>query len=142
MTEISIKTQMKVRYAETDQMGVVHHGNYAQYFEIARLEWLTALGFSYKKMEEQGVMLPVVSLSTQFKKPAYFDDELTITTTIKQLPNVRIEFCYKIENQNKELLTTGETVLVFMNSATRKPIKCPENLRNAIEAHLNTTLTP
>lgn len=142
MTDISIKTQIKVRYAETDQMGVVHHGNYAQYFEIARLEWLKTLGFSYKKMEEEGVMLPVVSLLTNFKKPAYFDEDLIITTSIKNLPRVRIEFCYKIENQKNELLTTGETVLVFMNAETRKPIKCPEDLLIAIEAYSNTTLTP
>jgi len=74
MIKITTETKVRVRYGETDQMGVVYHGNYAQYFEIARIEWLEQLGFSYKKMEEQGVMLPVVSLNTEFKKPAMFDE--------------------------------------------------------------------
>ncbi|MCC8361276.1 acyl-CoA thioesterase [Salinimicrobium sediminilitoris] len=119
-------TYVKVRYAETDQMGVVYHGNYAQYLEIARIDWLDALGISYRKMEEEGVMLPVYELNLKFKKSAKFDDELKIVTRLKQKPGVRIAFEYEIFNQHGELLTTAETTLIFMDVEKSKPIKCPQ----------------
>ena len=124
---------VKVRYAETDQMGVVHHGNYAQYFEIARLEWLKAIGVSYKKMEETGVMLPVYELRTKFLKPAVFEDELKIEVKLKELPSVKITFEYVIYNQNKELLTTGSTTLVFMDAISKKPIRCPKYILDKLK---------
>ena len=124
---------VKVRYAETDQMGVVHHGNYAQYFEIARLEWLKAIGISYKKMEETGVMLPVYELQTKFLKPAVFEDELKIEVKLKELPSVKITFEYVIYNQNKELLTTGATTLVFMDAISKKPIRCPKYILDKLK---------
>ena len=117
---------VKVRYAETDQMGVVYHGNYAQYLEIARIEWLAALGISYKKMEEEGVMLPVYELNLRFKKSAKFDDVLRIETKLSKIPGVRIEFTYEIFNQHDELLTQAGTTLIFMNIEQNRPIKCPQ----------------
>lgn len=117
---------VKVRYSETDQMGVVHHGNYAQYLELARIEWLEELGFSYKNMEENGVMLPVYEMHFRFLKPAVFDDELHIKTCLKKLPNVKIEFDYQIFNKKEELLTTASTILVFMDAKNKRPIRCPE----------------
>lgn len=122
----SHNTYVKVRYAETDQMGVVHHGNYADYLEIARLDWLDVLGVSYKSMEKEGIMLPVYELHFKFIKSALFDDELKIVTKLVKTPSVKIEFYYEIYNQESELLTTANTVLVFMDSQTRKPIRCPE----------------
>lgn len=122
----SQKTFVKVRYAETDQMGVVYHGNYAQYLEIARIEWLAKLGISYRTMEEEGVMLPVYELNLRFKKSAKFDDVLRIETTLVKKPGVRIEFEYKIFNQEEELLTEARTTLVFMDAKQNKPIKCPQ----------------
>lgn len=119
-------TNVKVRYAETDQMGVVYHGNYAQYLEIARIDWLAAIGISYKKMEEEGVMLPVYELKLRFKKSAKFDDDLQIETKLKGKPGVRIQFEYQIFNQHDELLTEAETTLIFMDIARNKPIKCPQ----------------
>ena len=133
MTYFSTKTNIRVRYGETDQRGVVYHGNYAQYFEIARIDWLEKLGFSYKKMEKDGVMLPVVALSTTFKKSAFFDDELTITTTLRNLPTAKIEFEYELHNQQGELLTTGSTVLVFVSMQTKRPIKCPDVMLEKIK---------
>ena len=115
----------RVRYGETDQMGYVYHGNYAQYLEMGRLEWLRELGISYKEMEENGIMLPVYSLNLRFIKPAYYDDILTITTTIKDTPSVRIEFEYQIYNQNGELINTAETTLVFIDMKSGRPVKCP-----------------
>lgn len=124
---------VKVRYAETDQMGVVHHGNYAEFLEIARLDWLDQLGISYKSLEKEGVMLPVYELNTKFIKPAYFDDVLRIEIQIKELPRVKIEFFYKVFNQQDELITTARTILVFMDSKTKKPIRCPEYILNRIK---------
>jgi acyl-CoA thioester hydrolase len=92
------QTKIKVRYGETDQMGVVYHGNYAHYLEIGRLEWLTALGISYKEMEANDVMLPVVSLNINYKKSARYDDILTVSTTLVKLPSASIEFDYEIHN--------------------------------------------
>ncbi|WP_010521034.1 acyl-CoA thioesterase [Aquimarina agarivorans] len=136
MTYFSSKTTVKVRYGETDKMGVVYHGNYAQYFEIARIEWLKELGFSYKKMEEEGVMLPVVALHTNFKKSAFFDDILTITTTLKNVPTAKIEFEYELHNQQSELLTTGSTTLVFVSTETNRPIKCPDEMLQKIKSEM------
>ncbi|WP_286761238.1 acyl-CoA thioesterase [Salegentibacter sp. UBA1130] len=124
---------VKVRYAETDQMGVVHHGNYAQYFEIARLDWLSALGISYKSMEENGVMLPVYELNTKFLKPAVFDDELKIEVRLKELPSVKITFEYLVFNQCEDLITKAYTTLVFMDSKTKKPIRCPEYILDKLK---------
>ncbi len=121
----SHNTYVKVRYAETDQMGVVYHGNYAQYLEIARIDWLSAIGVSYKKMEEEGVMLPVYELKLKFKKSARFDDELKIETRLLKKPGVRIEFAYKIYNQEAELLTEAETTLIFMDIKKNRPTRCP-----------------
>ncbi len=119
------KTNLRVRYGETDQMGYVYHGNYAAYIEVGRLEWLRDLGISYKDMEEEGIMLPVYNISIRYIQPAFYDDVLEITTTIKKTPTVRIEFMYEIRNQKNELVTTAETTLVFLNKKSRKPIKCP-----------------
>ncbi|CAM4067522.1 MULTISPECIES: acyl-CoA thioesterase [Flavobacterium] len=118
--------EVRVRYAETDQMGVVYHGNYAQYFEMGRVEWLRNMGLSYKWMEENGVMLPVVSLSMDYKKPARYDDVLTVKTILKSQTSVKIEFDYEIYNDKLELLTTGYSMLVFVNMKTGKPMLPPD----------------
>ncbi len=112
---------VRVRYAETDQMGVVYHGNYAQYFEMGRVEWLRNMGVSYKWMEENGIMLPVVSLNLNYKKPARYDDLLTVKTIFKSQTSVKIEFDYEIYNEKQELLTTGYSMLVFVDMKTGKP---------------------
>ncbi len=126
-------TNVKVRYAETDQMGVVHHGNYAEYLEIARIDWLQQLDISYGNMEKEGVMLPVYSMEFRFLKPALFDDLLTIKTRLMELPSVRISFNYEIYNQDKNLITTASTVLVFMDSKTKRPVRCPEYILDKIQ---------
>ena len=124
---------VRVRYAETDQMGVVYHGNYAQYFEMGRVEWLRNLGISYKNLEEEGVMLPVVSLATNYKKPALYDELLKLRTSFKKCTGVRIEFDYELYNQADELLTTANSVLVFMDAKTRKPIGAPKNVKEKLK---------
>ncbi|TKD65828.1 thioesterase family protein [Flavobacterium sp. ASW18X] len=115
----------RVRYGETDQMGVVYHGKYADYLEVGRVEWLRALGVSYKTMEEDGVMLPVINLQILYKKSAKYDDLITVKTILRKVPGVRIIFDYEIYNENKELLVEASTTLVFMDKLKMKPIKCP-----------------
>lgn len=132
---ITSETLLKVRYSETDQMGVVHHGNYAQYLELARIDWLSKLGVSYKSMEESGIMLPVFAMDFKFKKSAFFDDELTIKTTLQKIPTIKIIFDFEIFNQSKQLLTIASTTLVFVNSKTRKPITCPSYLIDKIKEY-------
>lgn len=124
MKEHEIK--VRVRYSETDQMGVVYHGNYAQYFEMGRVEWLRNMGISYRWMEENGIMLPVVSLTMNYKKPARYDDLLTIKTKMLKLSSVKIEFEYEITNEINELLTTGYSVLVFVDMKTGRPTAPPK----------------
>jgi acyl-CoA thioester hydrolase len=118
-------TKTRVRYSETDQMGVVYHGNYAQFFEMGRTEWLRSLGVTYKDMEINGIILPVVSLNLTFIKSALYDDILTIHTFLKKEPMVKIEFNYEIKNQLDELICTGSSVLAFINSKNMKPTRCP-----------------
>lgn len=118
--------QFRVRYGETDQMGVVYHGNYAQYFEMGRTEWLRKFGFSYKQMEADGIMLPVISLTVKFKKPARYDDLIKVKTEVVKKPSARIEFTYEISNEADEILTTGTSELVFMDMVKNRPTRCPK----------------
>ena len=126
-------TSIRVRYGETDQMGVVYHGNYATYFEVARTEWLRDLGITYKDMENSGIMLPVISLFFNFVKSAKYDDVLTIYVFLKKRPLVKIEFDYEIFNQKKEKISTGNSILAFMDMKTDKPIKCPDYILEKLE---------
>ena len=127
-------TSVRVRYAETDQMGIVYYGNYAQYFEIGRVESLRSLGMSYRKMEEDGIMLPVVHLNVNYKKSALYDDLLTVETEIAEIPGVKIIFNHRIFNESGGLLVTGQVILVFMDVKTRKLRKAPEEFLEKIAA--------
>ena len=119
------ETKIRVRYGETDQMSYVYYGNYAQYFEVGRVEALRQLGMSYRSLEDNGIMLPVYTFSIKYLKPALYDDLLTIKTTIKSLPQARICFEYETYNEKNELLNTGETTLVFIDKRTNKPCQAP-----------------
>ena len=134
---IKNQTKIRVRYGETDQMGYVYYGNYAQYFEVGRVEWLRSLGVSYKSLEESGVMLPVIRMNVEFIKPAKYDDLLTVTTTLSKKPLVKIEFDFEIVNEQGDLITTGYTSLVFMDMKKNKPIKGPSQLLEQIHSRFN-----
>lgn len=121
-------TELRVRYGETDQMGVVYYGNYASYLEQGRTDWLRAQGFSYKWMEANGVQLPVVKLSIDYKRPAHYDELIRITTKLKNIPTYKIEFDYAIHNEENELLVTAYTALVFVDMKTKKLMKAPDYL--------------
>lgn len=129
----SDEIEIRVRYGETDQMGYVYHGNYAQYLEMGRIEWLRKLGVSYKKMEEEGIMLPVLSLDINFKKSAYYDDVINVKTQLNKLPTARIEFDYEITNHKGEILTLANAVLVFVNKKTKRPIRCPKYILDKLQ---------
>jgi len=131
---IKSEVNLRVRYAETDRMGYVYHGNYAQYFEVARVEMLRELGFNYKSLEDDGVLLPVVSLDIRFFKPAYYDDLLTIRTEIRIQPTSRIVFHYKTYNQQNEQLNEASTTLVFMNAGTKRPCRVPIDMQAVFES--------
>lgn len=132
------QTTVRTRYAETDQMGVVYYGNYPQYFEVGRVETLRALGITYRNMEEEGIMLPVLKLEIKYLKPALYDDELTIKTFLKEMPSTRITFHHEIYNSKGDLLTTGLVQLVFVNGATRRPTRCPENVISTLQPFFNS----
>lgn len=125
-------TQLRVRYGETDQMGVVHHGNYPLYLELARVEWLKEFAVSYKEMEENGILMPVYDMGLTYKKSAAFDDVLKVETRLLKPPNVRINLGYKIFNEKDELLTTAHTELIFVNGKNYKPMRCPEYIYDKI----------
>lgn len=125
--------KIRVRYGETDKMGIVYYGNYPLYLEQGRTEWLRELGFSYKWMEENDVHLPVVNLNIDYRNPSYYDDVLTVVTTLKKIPTVKIEFDYKIYNEDKKLLIEATTTLVFINSKTGKLMKAPTYLLEKLE---------
>jgi len=120
------ETTIRIRYGETDQMGVVYHGNYAQYLEIGRVEWLRKLGISYKSMEASGIMLPVIELHLKYKKSARYDDHIKVKTQLKKLPSASIEFDYEITNESGEILTLGYTKLVFIDMVSNRPTRCPD----------------
>jgi acyl-CoA thioester hydrolase len=127
-------SHLRIRYSETDQMGYCYYGNYAQFFEIGRVETLRAIGVSYKELEERGIMLPVVELNVKYIKPALYDDLIEIRTYLKKVPGVKIEFDYEIFNEQQKLLTKGYTSLVFISSETMKPIQAPRELIEKIES--------
>jgi len=130
----STETQIRVRYAETDQMGVVYYGNYAQYFEVARAESIRQLGYTYKDMEAAGVIMPVVEMHIQYLRAAYYDDLLTVKTTLKELPeDHRIEFHQEVFNEKGKLLTTGTVVLYFITAQDRRKTTIPEPLKKLLQ---------
>lgn len=124
MLEHTIK--FRVRYGETDQMGVVYHGAYPAYFEMGRTEWLRNLGVTYRWMEEHDVMLPVVDLSIRYKQGARYDDLLLLTTELRENPSYKITFDYYLKNEQEQELATATTTLVFKSTVNNKLIRVPE----------------
>jgi len=129
------ETQIRVRYGETDKMGYVYYGVYPLYYEVGRTELMRKFDFSYKKIEEMGVMLPVKSLDIKYHLAAKYDDLLTVKTTINELPSVRITFHYEVYNEQGELLNEGSTMLIFVDETTRKPKRAPKELLDQLEPY-------
>ena len=127
------ETSVRVRYAETDQMGYVYYGHYAMYYEVARVESLRQLGLTYRELEEMGVMMPVLENRSKYIAPARYDDLLRIVTTLREKPGVRIRFEYDIYNSENTLIHQGETVLVFINKSTNRPCRQPEAMERVLQ---------
>jgi len=134
----SSETQLRVRYAETDQMGVVYHSNYFYYFESSRAESIRQLGFTYADMEKLGVIMPVIEVQCKYLRPAVYDDLLTVKTILKELPvHHKIEFHHEVYNEKKELLAVGRIVLYFREAKTMKKTIVPPALREKITPYFN-----
>ena len=131
----SFETQIRVRYGETDQMGYLYYGNYAQYYEVGRVETMRSLGTSYKQMEDAGILMPVIELKSNYYKPAFYDDLLIVKTIIPHLPGIKVVFQYEIFNENKDLLNKGETTLVFIDKSRQKPVAPPPYITEALKTY-------
>ncbi len=134
---INFETTLRVRYAETDQMGYVYYGNYATYYEVARVEFLRSLGFTYKSLEAQGVMMPVLENKSKYIRPAKYDDLLTIKVTVQTLPVSRMTFEYEVFNEQRKLINIGETVLAFVDMKNGKACDAPESILSLLKPLFN-----
>lgn len=129
-------TQIRVRYGETDQMGYLYYGNYAQYFEVGRVETIRSLGLTYKDLEEvHGIWLPVVSMEMRFVRPAYYDDLLTVRSEIRELPDEYITFHVEMYNENKKLVNAGRVRLCFFDAKAKKVVMAPEHLMEKLSLY-------
>ena len=134
----STETQIRVRYAETDQMGIVYHGNYIPYFESSRAEAISELGFTYADMEKMGVIMPVVDVHCRYLRPAKYDDLLTVKTILKELPvHHKIEFHHEVYNEAEELLVTGKIILYFMEADGMKRTTMPLPILEKLQPYFN-----
>jgi acyl-CoA thioester hydrolase len=130
------ETKIRVRYAETDQMGIVYHSNFFQYFEVGRVESIRHLGLAYADMEKMGVVMPVVDVHARYLRPALYDDLLTVRTSLKELPvHHKIEFHQEVYNEKEELLCSGKIILYFMEKNEMKRTTMPEALKKKLERY-------
>ncbi len=129
----SFETTLRVRYAETDQMGFVYYGNYPQYYEVARAEAMRKMGMSYREMEEQGVVMPIADMHIKYIRPAHYDDLLTIKTYVPEIPGSRMHFDYEIFNEGGKLINKGYTVLAFIKKETGRPCVAPDWFLNKLK---------
>ncbi len=129
------ESRIRVRYGETDAMGVVYYGVYPLYYETGRTEMMRHLGFTYRKMEDMGIIMPVISMNCHYRKPARYDDLLTIKTIVRKMPETRILFDYEIYNEQKELVNEGQTTLIFMDRDRGRPVKIPDFLKLILEPY-------
>jgi acyl-CoA thioester hydrolase len=123
----------RVRYSDTDQMGVVYYGNYARFYEIGRSEMIRDLGYTYKELEKTGVFMPVASVNAKYHRPIYYDELITIETALKKMPQARMVFYHTIYNEKQEVVHTAEVTLVFLDGATNRPVRVPQYMLDALE---------
>ena len=136
MSIISYSTQIRVRYKDTDQMGIMHHSNYVVFYEQARTEWLRAMGLTYAEIERRGVMSPIIEVHSRYHYPAFYDEVLTVKVSIDEMPTARLIVASEVYNEAGKLINTGSVTLGFMNSATRRPCRVPEWFTEALEEYI------
>lgn len=130
---VSFESSIRTRYCETDQMGYVHHGNYAKYYEIGRTDLMREIGFAYDRLEKSGIIMPVISMNCRFIAPAFYDELLTVKTIVKEIPVTRATFYYEIYNKEQKMINKGDTVLVFVDKTKRKPVRIPDALFRSVK---------
>jgi acyl-CoA thioester hydrolase len=130
-------TKLRVRYGETDQMGYMYYGNYAEFYEVGRVEMLRSLGMTYREMEDSGIMMPVLEMKCKYLKPALYDEEVSIKVIMDKMPGVKIHFRYELYNEKQELINTGETLLVFVNMKTNRPCLPPQDFLEKLKPFFN-----
>jgi acyl-CoA thioester hydrolase len=126
-------TKIRVRYGETDQMGYMYYGNYAEFYEVGRVEMLRSLGLTYSGMEQSGIKMPVLELSCKYLKPALYDEEITVKVIMDKMPGIRIHFRYELYNEKQELINKGETLLVFVNMQSNRPCLPPQDFLDRLK---------
>ncbi|MBR5770052.1 MAG: acyl-CoA thioesterase [Alistipes sp.] len=130
---ISFETKIRVEYHHTDQMGIVHHSNYVKFFEVARTEWLRAMGITYAEMERRGVMMPIVDVAVKYRNPALYDELISVTAFVDEAPMARMTFRYEVRGEDGREIATGSTTLGFIDSQTRRPQRAPQWLLEVIK---------
>ena len=130
---ISFETKIRVEYHHTDQMGIVHHSNYVKFFEVARTEWLRAMGVTYAEMERRGVMMPIVDVSVKYRNPALYDELISVTAFVDALPMARMTFRYEVRGEDGREIASGSTTLGFIDSQSRRPVRAPQWLLEVIK---------
>ena len=130
---ISFETKIRVEYHHTDQMGIVHHSNYVKFFEVARTEWLRAMGITYAEMERRGVMMPIVDVAVKYRNPALYDELISVTAFVDEAPMARMTFRYEVRGEDGREIATGSTTLGFIDSQTRRPQRAPQWLMEVIK---------
>ena len=136
MTLISFSTQTRVRYKDTDQMGIMHHSNYVVLYETARTEWLREMGLTYAEIERRGIMSPIIEVHTKFLYPAFYDEMLTIKVSMQEMPAARLIIDSEVYNEAGKLINAGSVTLGFMHASTRRPCRAPEWFVQAIEDYI------
>jgi acyl-CoA thioester hydrolase len=135
---ITTVTKYRVTYADTDQMGVVYYGNYGRLLEIGRTEMIREMGYPYAKLEESGIVMPVYSVESRYRNVLKYDELVSIETTLKELPAARIEFFYRIFNEEGVLAHEAKVVLVFLDMKSNRPVRAPESLLNVLRTYTNS----
>lgn len=134
---LSHETHVRVRYAETDQMGYVYHARYLEYLEVGRTDMVRHLGVPYATVEERGILMPVIDLSIKYKQPAYYDNVLRIRTSVPSMPRASFPFEYEVFNEKDQLILTAELRLAFIDKARNRPVRVPDFIREAIEEKMS-----
>ena len=136
MALISYSTQVRVRYKDTDQMGIMHHSNYVVLYEQARTEWLRDMGLTYAEIERRGIMSPIIEVHSRYHYPAFYDEVLTIKVSMEEMPAARLVIASEVFNEAGKLINTGSVTLGFMHASTRRPCRAPERFIAALEEYI------
>ena len=123
---LTSETKIRVRYGECDPMGIVYYGNYLLYYEVARSEMLLQNGMSYSEIEKKGILLPVIHADLDYLSSGFYNDLLTVKSTLLELPLVKLKFSYEINNELGTIINKGSTTLVYLDAKTRRPCRAPE----------------